>query len=91
MADISDIISSARKARKIGQLELAALAGVSARTISNVEAGSAPSIDTLARITAALCMTDDERQALAAVIMPSSTQDSARRRELLVAMREVQK
>lgn len=47
-------VKAAREARGYSQEQLAALSGVSTRTIGRIETGRSPSIETLARIAQAL-------------------------------------
>lgn len=54
---IGDIIQSRRKARKIAQEQLADIAGISARTLRDIEKGIAnPELETLLKICNVLGM-----------------------------------
>jgi y4mF family transcriptional regulator len=56
-AIIGDIIQSRRKARKIAQEQLADIAGISARTLRDIEKGIAnPELETLIKICNVLGM-----------------------------------
>lgn len=56
-AAIGDILQSRRKARKIAQEQLADIAGISPRTLRNIEKGTAnPELETLMKICHVLGM-----------------------------------
>lgn len=60
------IVSAARERLGWSREELGRRARVATRTISNVEAGGAPTVATLTKIADALGLSDDERAALLA-------------------------